>query len=130
MEKISVSTNKAPGAIGPYSQALKLNNIVYTSGQIPLDSETGETVGADVATQTKKVMENLQHVLEAAGASFKTVVKSTVFLKDMTKFGEFNDVYAAFFQEPFPARSCVEVAALPKGVLVEVEVVAYVEEDL
>ncbi len=128
MVKIAVSTNKAPVAIGPYSQAIKTNNIVYTSGQIPLDSETGEIVGTDVATQTKKVMENLQQVLEAAGASFNTVVKCTVFLKDMTKFGEFNEVYAAFFQEPFPARSCVEVAALPKGVLVEIEAVAYGDE--
>ncbi|MEW6661879.1 MAG: RidA family protein [Bacillota bacterium] len=128
MEKVQVLTEKAPAAIGPYSQGIKFKNLVFTSGQIPLDPVTGSTVGADVAAQTIQVMENLKEVLLAAGASLETVVKTTVFLKDMGKFAEFNSIYAQYFKEPFPSRSCIEAAALPKGVLVEIEAVAYIPE--
>lgn len=121
MEK--VFTDKAPAAIGPYSQAMKIGNLVYTSGQIPIDPATGEVAGVDITAQTEQVMQNLAAVLEAAGSGFDRAVKTLCFLTDMGNFAAFNAVYAKYFTEK-PARSCVAVSALPKGVLVEVEVIA------
>lgn len=121
MEK--VFTEKAPAAIGPYSQAMKTGNLVYTSGQIPIDPATGEFAAQDITGQTEQVMKNLDAVLTAAGSSFDKAVKTLCFLKDMSDFAAFNAVYAKYFTGN-PARSCVAVAALPKGALVEVEVIA------
>ena len=121
MEK--VFTEKAPAAIGPYSQAMKTGNLLYTSGQIPIDPATGNVEAADIIGQTEQVMQNLKAVLEAAGTSFDKAVKTLCFLTDMGNFAAFNEVYAKYFTSK-PARSCVAVSALPKGVLVEVEVVA------
>ena len=123
MEKIY--TENAPAAIGPYSQAMKVGNLVYTSGQIPIDPATGNIESQDITGQTEQVMKNLAAVLTAAGSSFGKAVKTLCFLKDMGDFAAFNEVYAKYFTDK-PARSCVAVAALPKGALVEVEVVAEV----
>ena len=123
MEKIF--TENAPAAIGPYSQAMKVGNLVYTSGQIPIDPVTGNIESQDITGQTEQVMKNLDAVLTAAGSSFGKAVKTLCFLKDMGDFAAFNEVYAKYFTGK-PARSCVAVAALPKGALVEVEVVAEV----
>lgn len=125
MEKTIISTKKAPGAIGPYSQAVKVNDMVYVSGQIPLDPETMEIVGEGIAEQTKQVMNNLMQILTASGADAKSVVKTTCFLSDMNNFASFNEVYGSYFTEDPPARACVEVSRLPKDVLVEVEAVAF-----
>ena len=121
---IKVATENAPSAIGPYSQAVIAGRLVYTSGQIPIDPKTGEIVKGDVEAQTKQVLVNLEAVVKAAGSDLSKVVKTTVFIKDMNDFQKINTVYAEFFSEPFPARSCVEVARLPKDVLVEIEAVA------
>ena len=121
MEKIF--TENAPAAIGPYSQAMKVGNLVYTSGQIPIDPATGNIESQDITGQTEQVMKNLDAVLAAAGSSFDKAVQTLCFLKDMSDFAAFNEVYAKYFTGK-PARSCVAVAALPKGALVEVEVVA------
>lgn len=121
-----VSTNKAPAAIGPYSQGVIVNNMFYSSGQIPLTPE-GELVAGDVREQTHQVFSNLQAVLAEAGASLDTVVKATVFIADMEEFGIINEIYAEYFGDHKPARSCVEVARLPKDVKIEVEVVALVK---
>ena len=118
-----VETNKAPAAIGPYSQAVCVGNLIYTSGQIPLNPETGVLVGENITEQTHRVCKNLQAVLEAAGGSLKSAVKTVCFLANMADFAAFNEVYAQYFTEK-PARSCVAVKDLPKGALVEVEVVA------
>jgi 2-iminobutanoate/2-iminopropanoate deaminase len=120
-----VETNKAPQAIGPYSQGIIVNNMFYSSGQIPLTPE-GEMVQGDIKTQTHQVFQNLKAVLEAAGASLDTVVKTTVFLKNMDDFAAMNEVYSEYFTNHKPARSCVEVARLPKDALVEIEVVALI----
>ncbi|ADI25114.1 RidA family protein [Geobacillus sp. G4] len=120
-----VETTKAPQAIGPYSQGIIVNNMFYSSGQIPLTPE-GELVKGDIQAQTHQVFQNLKAVLEAAGASLDTVVKTTVFLKNMDDFAAMNEVYSQYFPNHKPARSCVEVARLPKDVLVEIEVVALV----
>lgn len=125
MSKEIIATDKAPAAIGPYVQATKVANMVYTSGQIPLMPETMQLVEGDVKVQAEQVLINLSAILEAAGASLDTVVKTTCFLKDMNDFVAFNEVYAQFFKNTAPARSCVEVARLPKDVLVEVEAIAY-----
>lgn len=125
MEKIF--TQQAPAAIGPYSQAVRTGNLVYTSGQIPIDPATGAIEAPDIAGQTEQVMKNLQAVLEAAGSSLDRAVKTLCFLKNMEDFAAFNEVYARYFTGK-PARSCVAVAALPKGALVEVEVVAEVSQ--
>jgi 2-iminobutanoate/2-iminopropanoate deaminase len=122
MSKI-ISTKKAPDAIGPYSQALVSGGFLFTSGQIPLDPQTGEVTGTTVAEQTRQVMENLQAVLEEAGASFERVIKTTCFLVNMDDFPAFNGVYAEYFVNK-PARSCVAVKTLPRNVLVEVELIA------
>lgn len=118
-----VQTNKAPEAIGPYSQAVVAGNLVFTSGQIPLDPETGALVGENITEQAHRVCKNLEAVLNAAGSSLKNAVKTVCFLSDMSDFAGFNAVYAQYFTEK-PARSCVAVKQLPKGALVEVEVVA------
>ncbi|BDG45483.1 2-iminobutanoate/2-iminopropanoate deaminase [Parageobacillus sp. KH3-4] len=120
-----VETNKAPQAIGPYSQGIIVNNMFYSSGQIPLTPE-GEMVQGDIKAQTHQVFQNLKAVLEAAGASLDTVVKTTVFLKSMDDFAAMNEVYNQYFTNHKPARSCVEVARLPKDALVEIEVIALV----
>lgn len=118
-----VETKAAPGAIGPYSQAIKLNGMVYTSGQLPVDPETGAMPdGAD--KQAEQSLKNLKAVVEAAGSSMDKVVKTTVFIKHMDDFARINEVYAKFFDAPYPARSCVEVARLPKDALVEIECIA------
>lgn len=122
----TVQTPNAPAAIGPYSQAIVCGGLVFTSGQIPLDPATGLVVGTDIREQTEQVMKNLAAVLEAAGSSLQNAVKTTCFLADMGDFASFNQVYATYFTSN-PARSCVAVKDLPKGVLVEVEVVACVE---
>jgi 2-iminobutanoate/2-iminopropanoate deaminase len=121
-----INTNQAPEAIGPYSQATLYGNMLFTSGQIPVDPKTGEIVGDDIETQAKQVMENLAAVLKEAGSSFEKVVKATCFLKDMNDFAKFNEVYAKYFTSK-PARSCVAVKSLPKDVLCEVEVIAVIE---
>jgi 2-iminobutanoate/2-iminopropanoate deaminase len=121
-----VSTNQAPAAIGPYSQGIIAGNLFYSSGQIPLTAE-GELVTGDISEQTHQVFKNLKAVLEEAGASLETVVKATAFLKDMNSFADFNDVYGQYFAEHKPARSCVEVARLPKDVLIEIEVIALIK---
>ena len=119
-----VSTDKAPAAIGPYSQAVRSGSLLFVSGQLPLDPATGNIVSGGVPEQTRRVIDNLSAVLEGAGLDLRAVVKTTVFLKDMASFGEMNAVYQERFEAPFPARAAVEVAALPKGALVEIEVVA------
>jgi 2-iminobutanoate/2-iminopropanoate deaminase len=121
-----VSTKQAPAAIGPYSQGIVVNNLFYSSGQIPLTAE-GTMMEGDVAEQTHQVFRNLQAVLSEAGASLETVVKATVFIKDMNDFGTINEVYGEYFSNHKPARSCVEVARLPKDALVEIEVIALVK---
>ena len=119
-----VQTEKAPQAIGPYSQAMVVGNLVLTSGQIALDPQTGALVGDEIVAQTHRVCQNLGAVLEAAGVGFDNVVKTVCFLADMGDFAAFNEVYAEYFTEK-PARSCVAVKTLPKNVLCEVEVIAY-----
>lgn len=123
MEIKKVSTQSAPAAIGPYSQAIQLGDLLFTSGQIPLDPATGILVGETVTEQTERVMQNLGAVLSAAGSSFENAVKTTCFLANMDDFAAFNAVYAKYFTT-CPARSCVAVKTLPKGALVEVEVIA------
>ncbi len=120
-----ISTDKAPAAIGPYSQAVVFGNTVFTSGQIPINPESGNVESVGIVEQTEQVMKNIGAVLSAAGSSFEKAVKTTCFLADMSDFAAFNEVYARYFTEK-PARSCVAVKALPKGVLVEVEVIAEV----
>lgn len=127
MKKI-ISTNKAPGAIGPYSQALLVNDTLYCSGQIPIDPATGDIVNGNISVQTERVCNNISAVLKEAGMSFDDVVKTTCFLADMGDFAEFNKVYADYFVSK-PARSCVAVKTLPKNVLVEVEVICVNDED-
>ncbi len=121
-----VSTDKAPGAIGPYSQAIKAGKMVFCSGQIPIDIETGEFVSEDVGEQTDQVLKNLSAVLEEAGTSLDNVVKTTVFLADMNDFAEMNEVYAKFFNETKPARATVQAARLPRDAKVEIECIALV----
>ncbi|MEO2205761.1 RidA family protein [Paenibacillus pabuli] len=121
--KKPISTEQAPGAIGPYSQAVAAGDFVYTSGQLGLNPQTGE-FGADVQEQTRLSLSNVKAILEAAGTSMDKVVKTTVFLKDMNDFVPVNEVYSTFFEQPYPARSAVEVARLPKDALVEIEVIA------
>ena len=129
MEKNRIHTNDAPAAVGPYSQAITIGDFVFTAGQVALDPAGGELVGADVAAQTEQVIRNLRAVLAAAGSDLAHVVKTTVFLKSMGDFAAMNAVYARHFPEPFPARSTVEVGALPKGGLVEIECVALRRRD-
>ena len=118
----AISTKMAPGAIGPYSQAVEVGNLVYASGQIPIDPVTGVFVEGGIKEQTRQSLLNVKAILEAAGLSMGNVVKTTVFMTDMADFAEMNGVYADFFKEPYPARSAVAVKSLPKGALVEIEV--------
>lgn len=122
--KETVTTDQAPGAIGPYSQAVKANGMVFCSGQIPIDPRTGEFVSGGVAEQTQQVLENLSAVLEAAGSSIEKVVKTTVFLADMNDFAEMNEVYGRFFDTNKPARATVQAARLPRDARVEIECIA------
>jgi len=123
--KKAISTNKAPGAIGPYSQAIEVGGFVYVSGQIPLDPATGAFAGEDIRSQTKQSLSNVKAILEEAGCKMDHIVKTTVLLDDIANFGAMNEVYNTFFQEPYPARAAFAVKALPKNALVEIEVVAY-----
>ena len=122
----TINTNKAPEALGPYSHAMVVNNLVFTSVQIPLDTE-GNIVSSDVKEQTKQVLENLSVVLEEAGSDLNSVVKATIFISDMNEFQQINEVYGSYFNEHQPARSCVEVSRLPKDVKVEIELVGKVK---
>lgn len=119
--KAVIHTDKAPAAIGPYSQAVKAGDTVYMSGQIPLNPETMELVTGDIQTQTRQVFENLKAVAEAAGGDFGNFVKVNIFLTDLANFADVNEVMKEYFQEPYPARACVGVASLPKGTEVEIE---------
>ena len=123
MKKV-IKTAKAPSAIGPYSQAIQVGNLVYTSGQIPIDPSTGAFVEGGIKEQTRQSLQNVKSILEEAGLTMCDVLKTTVFMADMNDFAEMNVVYAEFFTEPYPARSAVAVKTLPKGALVEIEVVA------
>ena len=123
-----ISTDRAPYAVGPYSQGIVVDDLLFTSGQIGLSPVSNTIEASDIEGQTRQVMENLQAVLEAAGTSFANVVKTTCYLKDMNDFEAFNNIYGVYF-ESLPARSCVEVSSLPKGALVEVELVAMIKED-
>lgn len=122
----AIHTNEAPAAIGPYSQGIIVNNMFYSSGQIPL-TPAGEMVTGNIEAQTHQVFSNLKAVLAEAGAALDTVIKTTVFIKDMNDFAKLNEVYAQYFSEHKPARSCVEVARLPKDALVEIEVIALIK---
>jgi 2-iminobutanoate/2-iminopropanoate deaminase len=126
MQRIEVSTSNAPKAIGPYSQAIRSGQFVYTAGQVALDPTSGELVGEDVQTQTHRVLQNLQAVLESAGTSLGNVLKTTVFLANMSDFQAMNAVYTEYFSNPAPARSTVAVAELPRHALVEIECIALV----
>ncbi len=118
-----IKTNKAPAAIGPYSQAIVTGDILFTSGQIPVNPDTGE-IPEGAKAQANQVFINLKNLLEEAGTSIDNVVKTTIFIKDMEDFAEINEIYEKYFSRPYPARSCVEVARLPKDVLIEVEAIA------
>lgn len=124
--RAAVSTDKAPGAIGPYSQAIRAGEFLFVSGQIPLDPATGQLVDGDIAAQTLQVMRNLGEVLKAGGASFQDVVRSTIYLADLADFAVVNEVYGRQFTPPAPARATVQVARLPRDARVEIDVVAYV----
>lgn len=125
MEKVVISTNTAPAAIGPYSQAIKIGNLVFISGQIPIIPATGEIVQGNIKLQTKQVLENLKNILEAAGSSLDRVVKTTVFMKDLNDYAAINDVYKEFFPRKPPARAAVQAARLPKDVGIEIEAIAF-----
>ncbi len=124
IKKDAIQTTKAPGAIGPYSQAIRTGNLLFVSGQIPIDPRSGELVRSGIADETKKVLENLQAILEEAGGSLNDIVKTTIFIKDMNQFAAINEVYGSFFKQPYPARATVEVSRLPKDVNVEIEAIA------
>ncbi|MBI4378055.1 MAG: RidA family protein [Nitrospinae bacterium] len=128
MRKIIISTDKAPAAIGPYEQAIRVGNLIFTSGQIPVDPVTNKLTGGDISHQTKRVMENLKSVLEASGSSFQNVVKTTIFLTDLKNFEQVNKIYSEYFTDGKPARSTIQVSALPKGAEIEIEMLAIAEE--
>ena len=119
-----ISTDKSPAAIGPYSQAIEVNGMIYTSGMIPIDPSTGELVTGSVEAQAEQAISNLEALLAASGSSIEKAVKTVVFISNMDDFGKINEVYAKHFKEPYPARSCVQVARLPKDVAIEIEAVA------
>ena len=123
MKKV-IATSEAPKAVGPYSQAVAVGNFLFCAGQIPLDPATGELIEGDVTAQTDRVLQNVAGVLRANGMTFANVVKSTVFMVDLANFAAMNAVYSKYFSEPFPARSTIQVAGLPKGAQVEIEVIA------
>lgn len=124
MTKKQIATTAAPAAIGPYSQAIQAGNMLFASGQVPIDPATGELVAGGIEEQAKRVFENITQVLAAAGADFSNVVKTTVFLTDLADFATVNAIYGEYFTQPYPARSCVQVVGLPKGSLLEVELIA------
>ncbi|MEI9893547.1 MAG: RidA family protein [Chthoniobacter sp.] len=124
MKKV-IATTEAPAAVGPYSQAIALGDLLFAAGQIPLDPSTGEIVGTDVTAQTERVCQNIAAVLKANGMTFSNVVKTTVFLVDLANFAAMNAVYSKYFSEPYPARSTIQVAGLPRGSQVEIEIIAY-----
>jgi 2-iminobutanoate/2-iminopropanoate deaminase len=127
MKRDVIKTDAAPGAVGPYSQAVRTGNLVFCSGQIPIDPATGEFAGSDIESQTRQCMENLKAVLEKAGSSFDNCVKMQIYLTDMGDFDQVNRVYGSYFSHEPPARACVAVAALPKGARVEIEAIGIVE---
>jgi 2-iminobutanoate/2-iminopropanoate deaminase len=127
MKKESICTQRAPAPVGPYSQAVRAGNLLFLSGQIALDPATGQLVSGDVRDHTKQIMANLKAVLEKAGASLDNVVKTTIFLTDMQDFAAVNEVYGSYFTADPPARSCVQVTALPKGVPIEIEMIAQLD---
>ena len=122
--KTIINTNNAPAPIGPYSQAVATGNLIFVSGQIPMDAATGEIISSDVKAETKKVMENIEAILTEAGSGFDQIIKSSIFLTDMQSFAQVNEVYGSYFTANFPARETVQVSALPKGVNVEISVIA------
>lgn len=122
-----ISTNNAPAAIGPYSQAVKVGNMIFTSGMIPIDPATNQLVEGDIEVQAERALKNVEALLQSAGSSMDKVVKTVVFIKDMNDFAKVNAIYAKYFTKDFPARSCVEVARLPKDVLIEMEAIALVD---
>ena len=124
MEKKIINTTNAPAPIGPYNQAVQFGNLLFVSGQIPLDAATGNLVQDDIQAETRKVMENLAAILKEAGMDFSNVLKSTIFLMDMGKFAQVNEIYGSYFTENAPARETVQVAGLPRGVNVEISVIA------
>lgn len=124
MQLSAIETANAPAAIGPYSQAVKAGNLLFVSGQIPIDPATGQVISGDITAETQQVMKNLQAILAQAGGSFSNVAKATIFIKDMNDFSKINEVYAAYFSGTYPARETVEVARLPKDVNVEISVIA------
>ncbi len=126
MRKQVIHSSDAPQAIGPYSQAVRVGNLVFLSGQIPLDPASGNIVDGDIVVQTRRVMDNLGAVLRAAGASFAEVVKSTIFMADLGHFSKMNEVYGSYFPSEPPARATVQVGALPRGVLIEIDMIAHV----
>lgn len=128
MQKEAIKTDQAPQAIGPYSQAIKLGQLIFLSGQIPLDPATGQMVEGDIATQTTRVMENLTAVLAAAGSNFAQVVKTTIYLADMNDFAQVNEVYGRYLTSPQPARSTVAALGLPRGARIEIDLIAYQTE--
>ena len=126
--KKTISTAKAPAAIGPYNQAIQVGNLVYTSGQIPIDPATGNLVEGGIKEQARQALKNIQAILQEAGLSMANVIKTTVFMADMNDFADMNAVYGEFFSEPYPARSAVAVKTLPKGALTEIEVIAELKD--
>ena len=127
MSRKIIETSNAPAAIGPYSQAVVAGNILYVSGQIPLDPETAEVVEGGVAAQTTRVLDNLKAVVEAAGGELGNAAKVTIYITDMGQFATVNEIYGTYFSAPFPARACVEVSALPKGVEVEMDAIVHLD---
>jgi 2-iminobutanoate/2-iminopropanoate deaminase len=125
MEKKIIATSKAPAAIGPYSQAIRIGDFLYTSGQISLDPETMEMITGDIEVETEKVLKNLEAILKADGLDLNNIIKTTVYLIDLSEFARMNQVYEKFFSKTKPARACVQVAALPKGAKVEIDAVAH-----
>ncbi len=126
--KKMISTSEAPAAIGPYSQAVRSGNFLFCSGQIPLDPTSGQIVSGDIATQTRRVLDNIGAVLKAEGLTFESIVKTTIFLTDLADFQTVNETYGSYFKQQFPARSTVQVSALPKGAKVEIEVIAVADD--
>ena len=128
MKKEIITTDMAPKAIGPYSQAVKVDGFIFVSGQIPVDPVTNDVIKEDITAQTRQVLKNISSILEAAGAGLHDVVKTTVYLKDLKEFGAINRIYSEFFTAPFPARATVEVTSLPKGVGVEIDAIAVISQ--
>ena len=129
MSKTEIISKKAPNTIGPYSQAVKIGDLIFCSGQIAIDPRTGNLVNGGVKEQTLQVMENLKSVVQAGGSSLENIVKTTVFLQDMDDFPMMNEVYEAYFHKPFPARATIAVSKLPKGALVEIECIAFISKE-